>query len=249
MNTPKVSIIVATYNAAETLASCLQSIIDQTFQSWELIVADGGSRDATIDIIRKHAVHIAHWHSHPDHGIYDAWNQALGKASGEYVCFLGADDAWSDSQALQALFEALDKQSPDLVSAQGLVIDDNGLPLGIIGRAWDYNGLRRRMLICHPGALHRRQLFDEFGSFDTRYRIAADYDWMLRLPPSTSSLFIDRVVVRIQNGGVSRQRRRTNAEYWLIQARSARVGRVRASLTYLDRMWRPTAARMLGRHY
>jgi glycosyltransferase involved in cell wall biosynthesis len=249
VKTPKLSIIVATYNAAATLERCLQSIISQTFENWELIVADGCSSDATVDILRKHAAHITHWHSHPDTGIYDAWNQALTKSNGEYVCFLGADDAWSDPQALQVLFEAVGTQIPDLVSAQGLMIDTNGLPLGTIGRRWDYNGLRRRMLICHPGALQRRELFDAYGSFDTRYRIAADYDWMLRLPPSTSSLFVDRVVVRIQDGGVSRQRNKTNAEYWLIQTRSARVGCLRATLTYLDRMWRPIAARVLGQHY
>lgn len=247
---PRLSIIVATFNAAASLKRCLQSIFDQTFDDWELLIVDGASTDDTIDIIRRHADRIAYWHSHPDAGIYDAWNQALAQARGEFVCFLGADDAWSNSGALQVIFEAIGELQPDLVSAKGLVIDSEMRPLGTIGRPWEYKRVRRRMRICHPGAFHRRRLFETIGPFDTQFRIAADYDWILRLPASTHHIFLDRVVVHIQDGGVSRRRRgQVMVEYWNIQARNPRVGKIRATLTYLDRMWRAPLARLLGLHY
>jgi glycosyltransferase involved in cell wall biosynthesis len=249
-NMPRLSIIVATWNAARTFKRCLDSIIAQDFTDWELLVVDGASTDGTIDLIREHEAHLAWWQSKKDNGVYDAWNQALAHARGEFICFLGADDAWSDPGALQVIFEAIGELEPNLVSAKGLVIDADSQPLGTVGRPWDYKRLRRRMRICHPGALFRRRVFETLGPFDTRYRIAADYEWMLRLPASTPHLFIDRVIVRIQDGGVSRRyRRQTMAEYWNIQARSPRVGKIRATLTYLDRMWRRPVARLLGLYY
>jgi glycosyltransferase involved in cell wall biosynthesis len=252
MTRPRLSIIVATFNAAGLLPACLASIRAQAFDAWELLVVDGGSSDGTVDLIRQHADIIAYWHSHPDKGIYDAWNQAVAQARGDYVCFLGADDAWSDPAALQAMFDAIAARGhdPDLVSARGRVVAEDGRPLATIGTRWDFRGLRRRMLICHPGSFHHRRLFEALGPFDTQYRIAADYDWMLRLPASTDALFVDRVVLQIRDGGVSRRRRlRTMSEHWHIQARHPRVGKVRATLAYVDRLWRIPVARILGMYY
>ena len=94
MNHPTVSIIVATFNAEVTLERCLQSIFDQAATQWELMVVDGGSSDRTVESSGANSDRITYWHSKPDAGIYDAWNQALERARGDYVCFLGADDAW-----------------------------------------------------------------------------------------------------------------------------------------------------------
>ena len=95
--TPRLSIIIATWQAASTFERCLDSIIEQDFKDWELLIADGNSDDGTVDLIRNYEPHIAWWQSKEDGGIYDAWNQALGQARGEYVCFLVADDDWSES--------------------------------------------------------------------------------------------------------------------------------------------------------
>ena len=72
MDPPSVSIIVATYQAGRTLENCLRSVFDQTTPDWQLIVIDGGSSDATVDLLEKHSARIAYWHSQPDQGIYDA---------------------------------------------------------------------------------------------------------------------------------------------------------------------------------
>src|SRR5688572_6921120 len=91
---PRLSIIIATWQASSTLERCLRSIVEQDFTEWELLIADGASTDGTIDLIKEHERHIAWWQSRKDSGIYDAWNHALEEARGEYVTFLGADDAW-----------------------------------------------------------------------------------------------------------------------------------------------------------
>jgi glycosyltransferase involved in cell wall biosynthesis len=250
MNPPTVSIIVATFNAQATLDRCLQSIFAQTSTQWKLLVVDGGSSDRTVGIIRANAGRIAYWHSRSDAGIYDAWNQALERARGDYVCFLGADDAWKDEGSLQALLDATKGAQPDLVSAKGQLVDEGLKPCGVIGAPWNYRALRRRMRICHPGALFRRELFHQFGKFDTRYRIVADYDWLLRLPESTTSRFVDRVVTTVGHAGVSRKQVwRRLRERRQAHMRCHRIGPALAYVYWLDKLWRMPIARLFGLQY
>lgn len=244
---PRLSIIVATFNAARTLERALASIIGQRFTDWELIVIDGGSRDGTQAILSRHAAHIAYWHSHPDNGIYDAWNQALAHARGEYVCFLGADDAWAHPDALAHLFAAIGSGSFDLVTSVVEFFDLQGSSQGRHGGAWDYRRFGRRMVVCHPGMLQARRLFQQYGNFDASYRIAGDVDWLLRLPPAMKTLHLDEVTVHAEAAGISK----TQVMQRLREQRRAlagcpRYGVARAWLVWLDKLWRYPIARLLG---
>jgi glycosyltransferase involved in cell wall biosynthesis len=241
-----VSIIVATFDAGRTLGRLIESIRGQDYRDWELLVADGGSTDDTKHIIESNADCIAYWHSHADAGIYDAWNQALPRARGRYVCFLGADDAWASPRSLSTLMAAAGAEPYDLVSSQGLVSTGSGEATRF-GSAWDYERLGRRMVVCHPGLLHRRGLFDEFGLFDIRYRIAGDLDFLLRLPPTLRTLHVPVDTVLIEGAGVSRRNvLKRLREQRDILSRSPRHGRLKAWLAWLDKMWRFPIARLFG---
>ena len=247
MNTPRLSVVIATYNATKTLEHCLLSIIGQTFDGWEIVIADGASRDGTLDIIRRHEHHIAHWSSRPDHGIYDAWNSALSHVRGEYVCFLGADDALASSETLEHLFAQIGALEYDLVTGMGRMPDADRATSHVFGRPWNYRAVGRRMTICHPGALHRRELFERFGRFDTNYRIVGDYEFILRMPADLRTLHVESVLANISDGGISRDR------WWLMlveryhaQAQCPRVGRLRAGFNFLDKLWRIPLGKALG---
>lgn len=244
---PRLSIIIATWNAERTLKRCLQSIIDQEFSDWEILIADGASTDGTLDLIRQHNVNVAWWQSQKDAGIYDAWNQALIHARGEYVAFLGADDAWEAPSTLRYIFEAIGNCEYDLVTGRGILVDTTGTAYYEFGNPWNYRKVMRRMTICHPGALHHRDLFRRFGAFDTRYRISADYDFLLRLPPELRALHIDMAIARVADGGISRDRRWLMLrERYRAQANCAHVGRARAVLNFIDKIWRIPVAKALG---
>lgn len=242
---PQVSIIVATWNAAGTFERCLQSIIKQDFTQWELLVADGASSDGTIELIHRYESHISWWQSKQDKGIYDAWNQALAHARGEYVCFLGADDTWADSGALARLHAAIDTQKFDLVTSLGLAFDPVAGKKVRFGSEWDYRRIGRHMVVCHPGLLHRRSLFTHYGAFDTRYRIAGDLDFLLRLPADIRTIHVNAISVLIEAGGVSRKnvlmRLREQRD---ILARCSRYGPIRAYLAWLDKLWRYPIAQL-----
>ena len=240
---PRLSIIVATWNAARTFERCVASIRAQDFTAWELLVADGASKDGTVDLIRRLEPAIAWWQSVPDRGIYDAWNQALAHARSEYVCFLGADDALADRAVLTRLFTAIGTQQYDLVTSRGTILGGGAS----IGSAWDYERIGRRMVVCHPGMLHGRWLFDRYGRFDTRYRIASDLEFLLRLPANIRTLHVDAISVLMEPAGVSRTNVLTRLrEQREVLARCERYGPLRAYLAWMDKLWRYPIARLLN---
>ncbi len=226
---------------------CLDSIVAQEFEDWELLLADGASTDGTVDIIGKYEQHIAWWQSRKDDGIYDAWNQALRHARGEYVCFLGADDAWVDNEALTRIFAAIGNRQYDVVTSCGMFSDSSTGKEFTYGSAWNYRRIGRRTVVCHPGLLHRRSLFHTYGLFDTQYRIAGDLDFLLRLPPDLHALHVDATSVLVEAAGTSRrnvlERLREQRE---VLARCKRYGPIRAYLVWIDKLWRMPIARLLG---
>jgi glycosyltransferase involved in cell wall biosynthesis len=244
---PRLSILIATWQAAATLEACLKSVFEQEFDDWELLIADGASTDGTADILRENEARFAWWASEKDKGIYDAWNKALARARGEYVCFLGADDALADRGALSRLFDAIGDAEFDVVTSIGRFADSDSGKTFEFGAAFDYRRIGPRTVVCHPGLLHRRTLFDQFGPFDIRYKIAADLDFLLRLPPDTRALHVDTVSVIVEAGGVSR----ANVLSRLKEQRDVlehcpRYGPARAYLVWLDKLWRYPIARLFG---
>lgn len=244
---PRVSIIIATYNAVKTLDRCLDSIFGQDFSDWEILIADGGSTDGTVELLRDHQHRLAYWHSHRDHGIYDAWNQALAEAKGEYVCFMGADDAWLDDRSLSSLLASQSADGQDLISSQGLVWTAGSSRRTRFGSAWNFNRLGRRMVVCHPGLMHRRALFDQHGPFDARFRIAGDLEFLLRLPKDIRTLHVPRDTILIEGEGISRRNTLARLrEQRQILANCERYGPFRAYLAWLDKLWRLPIARALN---
>lgn len=244
---PRLSIVIATWNTARTFERCMSSITGQTFKNWELLISDGGSTDGTVDLIKTYQGEISWWQSHRDEGIYDAWNQALAHAKGEYVCFLGADDELACPTTLATLFEAIGTRTYDLVTSRGRLTDPSTNKSIVFGSAWDFERLGRRMVVCHPGMLHRRNLFSEYGFFDTKYRIAGDLEFLLRMPGNLSTLHVDEITVFIEAAGTSRR----NVMKRLWEQRTAlshceRYGLLRANIAWLDKLWRYPIARLLG---
>ena len=94
MKNPKVSIIIATFNAAKTLSIAMNSVMKQTFQDWECIIVDGASKDNTVEIVKSYVNRDSRFRyiSEPDKGIYDAFNKGWKMAKGEWIYYLGADD-------------------------------------------------------------------------------------------------------------------------------------------------------------
>ncbi|MGE0644217.1 MAG: glycosyltransferase family 2 protein [Nitrospira sp.] len=195
---PIISVIVATRNVAVTLDHCIQSVLGQTYLHKELIVIDGVSLDGTVDVLRRNSEHISYWISEPDRGIYHAWNKGLAKATGEWICFLGADDHLWDEHVLTRMAGALANLPPDIrvVYGQIMLLNKSGERLYAIGEPWERLKLQflKSMCIPHPGLMHRRSLFEQHGGFDESFRIAGDYELLLRELKTSDAVFVPELV-------------------------------------------------------
>lgn len=207
-SSPLISIIIAVFNGVKTLQQCIDSVVQQGYANKELIIIDGGSKDGTVDLLKSNSSHISYWISEPDRGIYHAWNKALSHAKGDWICFLGVDDYFWNNHVLEHMSDALQSVSPDvrLAYAQIMLLDANGESLFAIGEPWEKIRDRFKQGLClpHPGLMHRRSLFEQNGNFDESFRIAGDYELMLRELKTAEAVFIpDIITVAMRVGGIS----------------------------------------------
>lgn len=199
---PRISIITSTLNVAGSFSRSIESVRFQTYDNFEWIVVDGASIDGTQAIIEANKDIINVSISEPDSGIYEAWNKGVMLSSGDYICFLGGDDSWVDCDSLDSLVNALTPDI-DLVSARASIVARNGDTIRCFGEPWSVRALRNWQMVCHPGMLVKRDIFDVIGKFDVSYRIAGDYDWLLRMPKNIKSSYLDEVIINMSAGGVS----------------------------------------------
>jgi Glycosyl transferase family 2 len=204
---PFFSIIIATFNAEKTLKRCLNNIFKQRFVHKEILIQDGGSTDKTKSIIETYRNDIDYFDSYPDKGIYDAWNRALHHARGEWICFLGADDYFLDQNILQNYFEFLKVKNSEKNIVYGInhIVNSKGDLLYTIGKHWHEvrDVFYKTMCLPHPGLMHHRSIFDEYGMFDSNYKIAGDYELLLRALKVTPPTFYPHPVCATPIGGIS----------------------------------------------
>ncbi len=208
---PRLSILVATWNCAPLLRQFLKSLAAQSWTDWELLLLDNVSTDGTAELVAAFQQTLPEgpqrvvWSSQPDAGIYDAWNQGLQLARGEYVCFIGADDTFLDASSLERI-AALTASGADLITARNAYYAPDGRLLRHWGYGWQWKRMRQSMNIAHPGMLVRRALFERFGPFDASFRICGDYEWLLRLPPNLRAIHSSDPILKVVQAGVSHTR-------------------------------------------
>ncbi len=208
LSEPKITVIVAVYNGEKTLQQCIDSVANQTYKNKELIIIDGGSTDTTVRMLQDNQSKIAVWISEPDQGICDAWNKGILKSQGDWLCFLGADDYLWDETVLARIAGKLAKLPSDIRVAYGrvMITSQNGQPLRLRGKSWKSvkRRIRQKMGIPHQAAMHRRDLFDEHGMFDLSFRIAGDYDFLLRELQNKDAAYMGDIIVSgMRVGGIS----------------------------------------------
>jgi len=174
LENPFFSIITVVKNAEDSIQKCIDSIEMQSFKNYEYIVIDGNSSDGTLDILALNSNKIDKFISENDQGLYFAMNKGLNLARGRYVGILNADDSYCDS-ALEQVYNTIIAE-PSIEIVYGGIID-----LGEGSREFyiDAQDLSKTM-IFHPTCFVSRSLYSRIGLFDTKYKVAADYEFMTR---------------------------------------------------------------------
>jgi glycosyltransferase involved in cell wall biosynthesis len=180
---PLVTITTVVYNNALNIERAMQSVFAQTYRNIEYIVVDGGSTDATVDAIARHGDRLSYWHSARDGGISDAFNKGIALARGDLIGLVNSDDWMSADQVEQAIATLAATGAPFVFGDLVYYDHDSGAPQYRIAGDPDYAGkLWHRMpQFTHPTAIVRRQVYEDYGLFDPRWKIGMDYDWLQRL--------------------------------------------------------------------
>lgn len=210
---PKLSIITICRNAERHLATCLQSVAAQEgvppgeVEHW---LVDGLSTDSTLAVAKKFP-HLR-VNSQKDAGISDAFNRGVALAQGEWILFLNSDDKLADPTVLRDALGSLDP-SFDFVYGKIKIMDERlEQPLHERGANEAWRFLHRRMTIPHPALFAKKDTFQRFGLFDLSFRIAMDYEWLLRSYASARFQFLPRTITLFRSGGAS------TGNQWLRQA-------------------------------
>ena len=216
----KVSILTVTYNSSATITDTIQSVLNQTYKDIDYWIIDGCSTDSTVDIIRKFEEQFEgrlHYISEKDNGIYDAMNKGIEKCRGDIIGILNSDDYFTSETVIEQM---VNNFSDDIDAVYGDVhfINDNE-PNKCIryysSAIFKPGMLRFGFMPAHPTFYARREIFQKYGNYSLDYKIASDYDLMVRVfyKHKIKSKYIKLDFVTMRVGGVSTKSLRNR---WLI---------------------------------
>lgn len=196
------SIIIPTYNSSKTLERCLKSILNQTFNDFEILVIDGLSLDNTIKIANSFVDERIKVFSEKDNGIYDAMNKGIEKANGEWLYFLGSDDTLYDADTLGDINLYLSSDLIDIIYGNVIFKSSNKKYLG------EFNLeklLLERRNICHQAVFYNKSVFKKIGNYNLKYEVLADYDLNIRafLYENLIIKHTDRIIATYNDQGIS----------------------------------------------
>jgi glycosyltransferase involved in cell wall biosynthesis len=203
----KISVVTVSYNAAATIADTLSSVSAQDYPNLEHIIVDGASSDGTVAIIERMADARTRVLSEPDHGLYDAMNKGIARATGDIIGILNADDYFADTGALSAVAAAFAANlGTDAVLGDIAFVDDAGRPTRLY-RSDRFTPARTRWgwMPAHPGMYLTRRAYQRVGSYRTDLRIAADFDFVVRAFNTHALTYahLSRALVHMRHGGAS----------------------------------------------
>lgn len=207
----KISIITATYNSGATIADTVESVLRQTYKDIEYLVIDGCSKDDTLRILRQYEPMFSgrmRIISEPDKGIYDAMNKGIAMCTGDVVGMLNSDDFYTSDDAIETIANSFKDKSVSAIYGDVHFINSN-VPdkcvryySSAIFRPWL---LRFGLMPAHPSFYVRKRIYDTYGRYSLDYRIAADYEMMVRLlyKYRINTRYVRKDFVTMRTGGIS----------------------------------------------
>lgn len=207
----KITIITATYNSAATVRDTLESVLCQTYKDYEYLIIDGASKDNTLAIVREYEPKFEgrlKYITEPDNGIYDAMNKGIKMSTGDVVGLLNSDDFYTTNDALEKIADAFKNHDVDATYGDIHFVNDEDLSKmvryyssSVFKRAF----MRLGLMPAHPSFYCKKSVYEKYGNFDTSYRIAADFENLLRLifVNRIKILYIPKDFVTMRTGGAS----------------------------------------------
>lgn len=237
-----ISVITATYNSGATLRDTLESVLRQNFRDFEHIVVDGGSKDNTLAIMREYEPRYGgrlRWVSEPDKGIYDAMNKGIRMATGDVVGILNSDDFYTSNDVLECVAKTMDAPDVDAVYGDIHFVRDGDLSRCVryyTSRPFHRSWMRFGFMPAHPSFYCRKSIYEKYGAFDLSYKVAADFENLLRL------IFVHRIRTRylhkdfvtMRTGGASTSGLRSHEQIMHDHLRALKQNGIYSNLFFLS---------------
>ncbi len=204
----KISLITVSYNSVATIKDTIVSVRSQDFKDIEYIIVDGNSSDGTVEIIQSSGASVSKWLSESDEGIYDAMNKGIKMATGEVVGIINSDDFYFSDQIISAVSKSFADDHVDAVFGDLIVVNPKN-PGKVVrtysSKNWYPEKFARGFMPAHPTFFVRRKYYEQFGLFKTDYKIAADYEMLIRLlyVNKLKYRYLPMTMVVMRKGGVS----------------------------------------------
>lgn len=174
----KISIITITYNSEKTLEDTIKSVAAQEYPELEYLIIDGGSKDHTLDIVKKYPNVVTKWISEPDKGISDAFNKGISMATGDIIGLINSDDILF-KDALKKIGENYN-ENVDIIYGDKIVVDPN-----IVSRSYQkalpLNTIQYCLPFCHQSCFIRKSCYERFGLYSLNYKCCMDLDLILKM--------------------------------------------------------------------
>ena len=205
----RISIITVCYNSEATIKDTFESVLKQTYKNYQYVVVDGKSTDNTLKIIndyqkkfKKNGIEFDYI-SEKDNGLYDAMNKGIKKAKGDIIGIINSDDIIHDSDAFKKIVQKFEEDKCDATYSDLYIMDYDLKKINrvfIAGKKSYKNG----WYPPHPTLYVKKEVYEKYGTYDLRYRIAADYDFMVRIMKNNIKMsYIKEVLIYMRAGGTS----------------------------------------------
>jgi glycosyltransferase involved in cell wall biosynthesis len=182
----KITIVTVAYNSAKTIKDTIESVLSQTYKNYEYIIVDGKSKDNTLDIVKEYEPRFEgrlSWISEPDKGIYDAMNKGISMATGDVVGILNSDDFYHRNDIFEQVVSAFSDKQVDAIYGDVRFVKDSNLDKTVryySSKTFSPKKFRFGFMPAHPSFFTYKRFFDNFGCYKIDYKIAADYELLLR---------------------------------------------------------------------
>lgn len=203
----KISIITVVFNSEHTIEQTIQSVLSQSYKNIEYIIVDAFSTDGTIKIVEKYRDQLAQIISEPDNGFYDGLNKGIELATGEVIGILNADDRFVNNKIVHQIAEQFitNKSLDSLIGDIAFSNSENKISRYYSGAKFTLNSFKWGFMPPHPSFYCKRELFNKLGLYNPKYKIAGDFELMLRFiwKHKITYKYIPLLMVYMRKGGKS----------------------------------------------